>query len=183
MSTLHMLDADPADIIVIVNGGMVDKVIAPPTLSIQVRTYDKVPSGELCQDEEGRTCRVDWIKEPGEANIEAINTGYDAGEKLAKVTRIMTPETPLLRPCIIFHTTPNNKISAVSVDDVCMGFLQREALDGDEDGYALHLGEKAPAWLREVRDRGPWTTLEIAQYCLCRFHDQHRSQGSLAGIL
>lgn len=68
--SLNLPEADPADIIVIVSGGLVDQVKAPAGLSIQVRTYDKRDSGELCKDEDERPCRVNWLKEPGEANHE-----------------------------------------------------------------------------------------------------------------
>lgn len=71
MTTLEIPDADPADITIEVQGGVVKSVWAPSGLSIQVRDYDMAHSGaELARDEHGRPCAVTWIKEQGTANAE-----------------------------------------------------------------------------------------------------------------
>lgn len=91
--SLILPEADDADIVVILSGGLVDQVKAPKGLSIQVRDYTKAASGELCHDEEGRPCAVNWIKEPGEANREEDDPNYEPRYTMREIQALLTEAT------------------------------------------------------------------------------------------
>lgn len=184
--SLNIPEADPADIIVIVHGGIVDKVVAPTGLSVQVRTYDKVPGGDLCKDDDGRICRVEWIKEPGEANHEEppLECKWsDPPRRMAE--RLQAARDLLSHPAgahfAAFPVSTPARWCSIQVDGEMLGWMHgTKNMDHLKPAlWTIHLADHAPTWLKAVRQRGPYLSMAYAQKAILNAYDEHKRQGVL----
>lgn len=67
-------DSGKADIVVIIEDGLCERVVAPKGLSVLVldRDVDSADGDDLVRDEDGKECVPTWFKEPGEANADEV---------------------------------------------------------------------------------------------------------------